>query len=135
MLDPSIAHVIDARQILGATHGLDQSNLREVRHEFARYLSVPQVRSQHATWQAAWNAWTSATPARAGTIRFHTSRCPACHGKGYSHRNVSRNLARTGSPIACYECGGSRRGKWLTVRAVYITPPEPTALTSNGDTP
>ena len=51
-------------------------------------------------------------------------------GKGFDHRNVSRNLARTGSPYVCGECRGTRRGKWVTLTATYITPPTAEEATS-----
>jgi hypothetical protein len=134
MVDARAAHIIDARIILAHTHRLDQSNLSEVRREFAQYLSTRHSRASHTTWQGAWNDWTGATPHRSGQIRFHTPRCPECKGRGFSHRNISRNIARTGHPSACFECGGTRRGKWLTVPATYITPPETVEAAADADT-
>lgn len=104
MADPRIAHLIDAGTLRRLLPNVDQSDLYDLRREFAVALSSRQGR-QAATWQEAWNLWTGATEHRPGSIRLMT-KCKVCRGKGFTHRNVSRNLTRTGSPYGCGECGG-----------------------------
>lgn len=131
MLDPRIAHHIDARILLAHLHQASQSDLFEIRREFARYLTTRRTpRGTEESWQDAWNEWTGATPHQPGQVRFHTPRCPECKGRGFSTRNVARNFARTGNPYVCPECRGTRRGKWVTVTATHIRPPQTDAPTS-----
>lgn len=122
MLDPRTAHYIDARHLLAHVQGMEPTDLPQVRCEFARFLTS-QHRADYTTWQAAWNAFTGAAPRQPGTLRYRTARCPECHGRRFSARNVARNLSRTGNPHACYECRGSGRGKLVTKTALYIQPP------------
>lgn len=104
MVDPRMAHSIDTGLLRSHLPRLDISDLYDIRREFANALATRQGRSA-ATWQEAWNAWTGATPHRPGTIRIF-ARCSQCSGRGFSHRNVSHNLSRTGSPYACGTCRG-----------------------------
>lgn len=136
MLNPQIAYQIDARTLLGSLVNADQSDLREIRSEFARYLSTRAAR-EATGWQDAWNRFTGSTSERmGGQIRYTPLRCKDCHGKGFDTRHVARNFARTGSPHVCGTCRGTRRGTPETLRARYIPVPatdetaiEPTAET------
>lgn len=121
-LDPRIAHHIDGRHLLALLPRVPQVELHEVRTEFARFLSTPAGRA-HATWQEAWNAFTGATPTRPGVITYTPNRCRECAGRRYSHRNVSRNLARTGNPSVCGECRGTGRGSQVRETARYASAP------------
>lgn len=130
MIDPRIAHTIDARTLLAALPNASQPDLFTIRGEFARYLSGA-ARAGHATWQDAWNAWTGASPVQAGRIAYTTARCTVCHGRRYNLRNVSRNMARTGRPDVCAECMGTGRGQRVIRPARFIAPPKPTEPGNN----
>lgn len=122
MVDPRIAHLIDARLLYAHLVRVDQSDLHQIRQDFARHLTSRQGR-ETPTWQDAWNQWTGATPHTAGRITILT-KCKACHGRGFTHRNAARNLARTGHPMGCGGCGGVP-GKRVrtTILATFIAPP------------
>lgn len=132
-LDPRIAHLMDARILLGLLPHVDQSHLWEIRREFARALTASNVR-QSETWQEAWNMWTSATPERPGQVRYTPARCTECHGRGFSHRNISRNLARTGHPGVCGGCRGTRKGTSQVIAARHASVPV-CDDTKSGETP
>lgn len=121
-LDPRSAHALDGRTLLGLLPHVDQSDLHEIRIEFARYLTSREGRS-HATWQDAWNAWTRATPTRPGSIDYTPLCCGDCKGRRFSARNLSRNLTRTGSATMCGECRGSGRGQRTAQTTQYAPPP------------
>lgn len=123
MVDPRIAHLIDARLLYAHLVRADQSDLHQIRQDFARYLTSNLGRRAE-TWQDAWNAWTGATPHMAGRITILT-RCKSCSGRGFTHKHAARNMARTGHPMGCGECGGIP-GKRVrtTIRATHIAPPE-----------
>lgn len=132
MTDPRLAHLVDARVLLAHLPRSSQSDLFEIRRAFGNYLATRDGR-RHGTWQEAWNGFTGAAPQRPGEVRFHVARCPDCHGRGFDHRRVSRNLARTGQPFACGTCRGTGRGQWVTHVATFIAPPtEPDHATQGG---
>lgn len=122
-LDPRIAYTLEGRELLRLTVNVPQSELREISEVFARYLTSANGRAA-ATWQEAWNAFTGATPNRAGIIAYTPLRCRECKGKRYSTRNVARNFARTGHAMACGECRGSGRGQYVRAVARYAFIPE-----------
>lgn len=121
-VDPRVAHMVDARALLALLPHVDQSDLHTIRQEFGYYLNGRSAR--HETWQAAWNAWTGATEQRSGEIIYTTPRCRTCKGRRYSTSNVSRNIARTGSPMICGECNGSGRGQRTRQQARFARLPE-----------
>lgn len=125
MVDPRIAYQIDTGLLRAHLVRESPADMREIRQEFARFLTSPLGRRAE-TWQEAWNRWTGATPHAAGRIDIST-RCRDCSGRGFTHRNAARNLARTGSPMGCANCGGvPGRLVRTTVRATFIPPPQPT---------
>lgn len=92
-------------------------------HDVQRAVAL-HARSQRrpvVTWQEALNDLTGATAQRAGVLRLSNVRCPACHGKGWSTRNVVQNLTRTGNQMICGECRGSRSAS-VTVQVRYAAP-------------
>jgi hypothetical protein len=110
-----LAWRIDARTVLTAVPGLDQSMLREVRQEFARWALGS--RRGWPTWQDAWNAW-----AATGWVSIRRPRCAECHGKRFG----VRSYGRTGSMV-CHRCHGTGRGgvERFRVRPVPVpTPPQ-----------
>lgn len=133
MIDWRIAHNLDGRTLLNLLPHVDQSDLHTLRQEFAQYLTT-RAASSHQTWQEAWNAWTGATPHTPGQITYTPPRCKDCHGKGFTHRHVQRNLTRTGNPYLCGTCRGTRRGTRTRQPARYAPIPEP-ATTQTGETP
>lgn len=135
MVDPRIAHIIDARLLYAHLIRADQSDLHQIRQDFARYLTSRQGR-EAATWQDAWNQWTGATAPRMGGSITILTKCKRCHGRGFTQRNAAHNLSRTGHPMGCGGCGGIP-GKQVrtTIRATYVAPPEQTEQTEQtGDT-
>lgn len=123
-LSPEIAHHLDARHLLALVPDLDQRHLSDLRQDFARYLAYPDHRSAAPTsWQHAWNAWTGASAPRNGLISIRIPRCPDCR-HGVSHRNISRNISRTGNPHICGTCRGTGRGSVLRLSAHYAPEPE-----------
>lgn len=125
MLNPQIAHLVDAGTLRRSVPGLSPSDLHDVRSEFAWFLTTPRARATYQTWQEAWNAFTGATPHRPGALNYTTSRCSACNGRRYDHRRIARNISRTGSPYICGECRGTGRGQRVTKTALYVEPPAP----------
>lgn len=133
MVDPRIAHMIDARLLYAHLRRVDQSDLHDIRQEFARYLTSREGRDA-ATWQEAWNRWTGATAPHVGGRITILTKCKSCHGRGFSSRNVARNLARTGHPMACGECRGIP-GKRVrtTIVAAFIAPPTEQSTEQTGE--
>lgn len=123
-LTARVIHYLDARHLLTLLPYLDQSDLHEIRNEFARFVDGAARRSPFTSWQEAWNAWTGAHPDRPGQIEYTPARCHTCGGKGWNTRTVSRNLARTGHPAICGDCRGSRRGQRTRQVARYARLPE-----------
>lgn len=123
MLNPQTAYQVDARILLTHLPHVSQGDLNQVRSDFARYLTTAAARDC-VSWQDAWNKFTGATPRRAGSLRYTTSRCPDCKGRRFNTHNIVHNLSRTGSPYICGACGGSGRGQSVTVAARYINPPQ-----------
>lgn len=112
----ALTHRIEARALLSALPGVDQSDLSEIRRGFATWAAG----SRHGwpSWQAAWNEWVDEAPR--GHVRYHQSRCGNCHGRGFD----PRSLSRIGSMI-CHVCMGSRRGGSVMQRIKTIPLPEP----------
>lgn len=132
MVDPRTAHLIDARVLFSLLPNVNQADLWTIRQAFARYLSTR--RAQRAeTWQEAWNQWSGATSGRLGNIEYRTPRCRECKGRGFETRRMARNLARTGSPVVCGECHGSRRGSLVRQPARHATLPENTPDATRAD--
>lgn len=104
-------------------NGTGHQIAEEVRGEFARMVTSPALRDCQS-WQEAWNGWTGAGPGRPGIIRYTPARCAECRGRRYSTRNLSRNIARTGTPFVCGGCNGSGRGKPASVTALHAREPE-----------
>ena len=123
MIDPRQAHNIDARILLALLPGIGYPDLPEIRREFAQYLARPH-RVAPTSWAQAWNLFTGAAQHRPGQISYTPTRCRTCGGKGWSVSSMSRNIGRTGNPLVCADCGGTRRGQRTTVTALYAALPE-----------
>jgi hypothetical protein len=92
-------HHIPARAFAEALpHWRPFSDHYELRREFAGW--VMRQRQQFQSWQQAWNAWTGATPTRAGRVAMHVT-CPDCKGRLFS--------VKRGIPGPCMTCMGRRR--------------------------
>src|SRR5665647_3045370 len=118
-LDPAVAHMIDGRTLAHLMPGGDQLYFPDVRRELAQHIAASAPRARFGTWQDAWNDMT-ANGQR--PIRLPSATCPQCRGKGFSTRNVARNLTRTGHPAMCGECMGRRRTS-VTLQARAAGPP------------
>lgn len=135
MVDPRMAHHVDNRAYMHLMPHVDQSDVYEIRQQFARYLSSRHSQTTHATWQDGWNEWTGAQEHRPGQILYTPIRCRQCHGKRFDVRHPGRNLSRTGSPSICGECRGTGRGTPTRQTALYAhLPIENTTSTDVGDT-
>lgn len=71
-----------------------------------------------ATWQAAWNTWTGATPARTGWVDYQPARCAQCRGRRI-------DLRRGG---VCHVCMGSGTARRERLAAGYASVPATEAL-------
>lgn len=134
MVDPRSAYAIDGSRFRLAVPRLSPADLYTLRREFATYLSTRYSRAKHDTWEAAWNDWTGAAPHRVGQVQFTTARCSECKGRRFSHRNVARNLSRTGNPSVCFECRGTGKGTRVSLPATHMpAPPTDAAVSQDAD--
>lgn len=120
------------RDIAATVHRLPQHVLaRLVPERVDWFVHQQDVRRQLAgaamtsrvplgSWQDAWNTLTGATPQRPGRLHLPPTRCPDCHGRGWSVRAASRG--RPGG--VCLACHGSRRTRSRDVTALYAATPD-----------
>jgi hypothetical protein len=135
MLNPQVAYLVEAQFIRTSAPRLDIRDLHDVRRELARFIQIQQRReTPFENHYDAWNAFVGASPTRPGTLTYTSPRCHDCQGRGFTSRNITKNLSRTGSPYTCGTCRGTRRGQRQDVPARYMTSPQPQPPAADNET-